>query len=213
MPLAGCILSLVANLGGVPQLMAIPPLINLGFCFWGFFMWMAIDTECMIFFETEYWDLTLLFKINVILLTFTFVLLCCALCLMGAMLGSGGMQGFAGGGKFGGDDADDQKDAELRNACGKPDVDEVVRLLQSGANHAARDKSTGNQALHYAAQAGRTEICKKLVEVGASIDDQNITGETPLALARGHPDTEEYLKSLGARADTSAAAAATQEYV
>jgi len=47
-----------------------------------------------------------------------------------------------------------------------------VRLLQSGANHAARDKSTGNQALHCAAQAGRTEICKKLVEAGASIDDQ-----------------------------------------
>lgn len=34
MPLVGCILSLVANLGGIPQLMAIPPIINLGFFIW-----------------------------------------------------------------------------------------------------------------------------------------------------------------------------------
>lgn len=48
-------------------------------------MWLSIDTQCMIFFETEYWDLTLLFKINVILLSITFLVLCCMLCLMGAV--------------------------------------------------------------------------------------------------------------------------------
>ena len=48
-------------------------------------MWLSIDTQCMIFFETEYWDLTLLFKINVVLLSITFLVLCCMLCLMGAV--------------------------------------------------------------------------------------------------------------------------------
>ena len=70
-----------------------------------------------------------------------------------------------------------------------------------------------SEAELYAAQAGRTEICRKLVEAGASIDDANLTGETPLALARGHADTEEYLKGLGARANTAEAAASTQDYV
>ena len=52
------------------------------------------------------------------------------------------------------------------------------------------------------------------MRVNTQANDQDvITGETPLALARGHAETEEYLRSLGARADTSAAAAATQEYV
>ena len=211
MPLVGCVTSLVANLGGIPMLMMIPPVVNLFFFFWGFLMWVAIDTECMIFFEQSYWDLTLLFKINVVLLSITFFLLCCFLCLGVAVLGAGGMG--AQYPQFAGGDDEDEKDAGLRNAAAKGDADEVERLLNDGASHAAREKSSGNQALHCAAQAGRTEICRKLVEAGASIDDANLTGETPLALARGHADTEEYLKGLGARANTAEAAASTQDYV
>jgi len=134
-----------------------------------------------------------------------------------AILGAGGAEalpGFAGGAKTpGGDDEMDEKNLALRNACSKADVDEVVRLLRDGAEVTAREKSTGNQALHYAAQAGRTEICKRLVEAGAQIDQINLTGETPMACARGHAETEEYLTSLGARTDTGDAAASTQDYV
>ena len=32
------------------------------------------------------------------------------------------------------------------------------------------------QALHFAAMAGRTEVCKVLVEAGADLDQANITG-------------------------------------
>jgi len=32
------------------------------------------------------------------------------------------------------------------------------------------------QALHFAAMAGRTEVCKVLVEAGADLDQSNITG-------------------------------------
>jgi len=217
MPLSSCVLSMIANLGGIPVLMAIPPVVNLGFFVWGFFMWMAIDTECMLFFESSYWDLLLLFKISVILLSVTFFVLCCMVCIGAAMLGAGGAEalpGFAGGAKTpGGDDEMDEKNLALRNACSKADVDEVVRLLRDGAEVTAREKSTGNQALHYAAQAGRTEICKRLVEAGAQIDQINLTGETPMACARGHAETEEYLRSLGARTDTGDAAASTQDYV
>ena len=72
------------------------------------------------------------------------------------------MNGFPGAGKFGGDDEDDEKDAALRNACGKADVDEVVRLLQSGANLAARDKSTGNQVM-LAARYQRPSSCARVL--------------------------------------------------
>ena len=53
----------------------------------GFFMWLTIDTECMIFFEHEYWDLLLLFKFNVILLSITFFVLLCFICVLVALAG------------------------------------------------------------------------------------------------------------------------------
>ena len=36
----------------------------------------------------------------------------------------------------------------------------MTRLLKAGAKYQARDRSTGNQALHEAAQGGHTEVSK-----------------------------------------------------
>mmetsp|Transcript_48808 Transcript_48808/g.78647 ORF Transcript_48808/g.78647 Transcript_48808/m.78647 type:complete len:299 (+) Transcript_48808:136-1032(+) len=210
MPLSSCVISLIAQLGTLPMLMAIPPVVNLGFFVWGFFMWMAIDTECMMFFETSYWDLTLLFKISVVLLSITFFVLFCMVCLGGAVLAAGATGGGLGGSS---EDPEDEKAKALQNACMKGNVEEVERLLAEGASWVVRDRSTGNQALHFAAQAGRKDCCKRLLDAMASVDTPNLTSETPLDLARGHTETEQFLRDFGARADTGAAAASTQEYV
>ena len=42
------------------------------------------------------------------------------------------------------------------------------------------------------------QVCKKLVLAGASAGTENALGQTPLALARGHPETVDYLSSVGA---------------
>jgi len=173
-------------------------------------MWMAIDTECMMFFETSYWDLTLLFKISVVLLSITFFVLFCMVCLGGAVLAAGATGGGLGGSS---EDPEDEKAKALQNACMKGNVEEVERLLAEGASWVVRDRSTGNQALHFAAQAGRKDCCKRLLDAMASVDTPNLTSETPLDLARGHTETEQFLRDFGARADTGAAAASTQEYV
>jgi hypothetical protein len=101
------------------------------------------------------------------------------------VLGAGGLSGLPNAARFPGSDEEDERDASLRNASAKGDVEEVVQLLGRGANHASRDKTTGNQALHCAAQAGRLDVVKKLVEAGASIDDQNLTGKRERERERG----------------------------
>jgi len=206
MPILGCCVSVLMHLAGAQALIWIPQILNLFFFVWGCFIWEYMSTECMMFFDSSYWDLILLFKINVVFLGVMYLFLCCIVCFGGVALLSGG--GLPIPGKS--EEEEDEKDRSLRNACMTGHLDEVKKLLADGARHQSRDRSTGNQALHFAAMAGRTEVCKVLVEAGADLDQSNITGQTPLALAEGHTDTLSYLQSLGARASEPAA---TQEYV
>jgi hypothetical protein len=91
MPIVGCCVSVILQLAGAQALMAIPPILNLAFFFWGFIIWISMSTECMMFFDSSYWDLLLLFKINVVLLSVMFFFLICLLCLGGlALLSFGG---------------------------------------------------------------------------------------------------------------------------
>ncbi|MBN9523820.1 ankyrin repeat domain-containing protein [bacterium] len=57
----------------------------------------------------------------------------------------------------------------------------------------------GYTAAHAAAENGHLEVLRLLVTRGADVCAQLDTGETPLALATGHPDVVVYLQSVGAR--------------
>ena len=45
------------------------------------YLWSQIGEKCMMALESKYWDLILLFKINVILLSISFFVFVCILCL------------------------------------------------------------------------------------------------------------------------------------
>jgi hypothetical protein len=100
-PVLGCLTSIVANLSAMPGLMAVPPVINLAMAMWGMYLWSQMGDKCMMALEAGYWDLVLLFKINVILLSISLFVFICILCLGAAFLGgaaaTGGM-GIGGGG-------------------------------------------------------------------------------------------------------------------
>ncbi|CAE8669503.1 unnamed protein product [Polarella glacialis] len=55
-------------------------------------------------------------------------------------------------------------------------------LLDSRANPFSVD-STGNSGLHYASGYGRKELVEYLLKVGASVQQPNSQGQTPLAVA------------------------------
>ncbi|OAI53615.1 hypothetical protein AYO47_04485 [Planctomyces sp. SCGC AG-212-M04] len=53
-------------------------------------------------------------------------------------------------------------------------------------------------AMHAAAENGHLEVLRFLVENGAELSPRMTTGQTPLELARKHPEVVAYLRSLGA---------------
>jgi ankyrin repeat protein len=65
---------------------------------------------------------------------------------------------------------------------------EAVNAIFSGRAIGEKDAS-GNTALHYAAQIGKTEIITTLIELGASKEIRNIAAESPadIALRWKHP--------------------------
>jgi Ankyrin repeats (3 copies) len=69
------------------------------------------------------------------------------------------------------------------------DMPTLVSLVQNGAYLNSRDDED-NSPLALAAQAGRTEAVKLMLDYGADIDAENIYGWTPLMLAtyEGHTD-------------------------
>jgi len=75
-----------------------------------------------------------------------------------------------------------------------------VRKLLIGTDPSARD-SAGYTALHYAARAGHTNICKILLKAGAAVNATTGGGTTALhrAAYKGHKGVVEVL--LGAGAD------------
>jgi len=76
----------------------------------------------------------------------------------------------------------------------------VVRyLLDQGADINARSNSSGQSALHTAAESGHLDAVKVLIEYGANKHATCEEGETPLhqASAHGHPAVAEYLLEQG----------------
>jgi len=79
-----------------------------------------------------------------------------------------------------------------RESVVKNIVDAAVSLIKAGAEINGKDRD-GMTALHNAASHGNHLLVKKLVELGAEIDPENIYGETPLAsLVRSWPDGSDY---------------------
>jgi hypothetical protein len=56
---------------------------------WGVLLWANITSECTEYYENFYWDLFLVFKINVVLLIILFSLYAIAICCIAAMMLSG----------------------------------------------------------------------------------------------------------------------------
>lgn len=56
-------------------------------------------------------------------------------------------------------------------------------LISSGADWNAADSLNGDSVLHYATRYGRVEICKLLVDLGASLESLNDLSETPSDVA------------------------------
>ncbi len=75
----------------------------------------------------------------------------------------------------------------------------VDLFLSRGCNVNEKDEA-GNTPLHCAAQYGKAELVKKLVEIGADINAKNTFDDTPLKLAenKGYVTIIDYLKSKGA---------------
>jgi ankyrin repeat protein len=91
--------------------------------------------------------------------------------------------------------ADSGSDVFLTARDGKCSADialaldrDAVNAIFSGRAIGERDAS-GNTVLHYAAQAGKTEIITMLMELGASKETRNIAAESPadIALRWKHP--------------------------
>ncbi|EKX51937.1 hypothetical protein GUITHDRAFT_102548 [Guillardia theta CCMP2712] len=193
MPLIGFIISLTRNnREGASILQFALAMVNLGISVWGMWLWASISNNCWTYFESSFWDLALLFKINVILLAITFFMTLCVMC-MGIMFLGSSIPGSTDSGYQRMPNEDDDKDEALRSAASAGKTDEVWR--------------------HCAASSGRKEIVEILVAAGADIDAETQDGETPLRLANGHPDVEDILRSLGARDSMANAQAATQEFV
>ncbi|MDX1614897.1 MAG: ankyrin repeat domain-containing protein [Candidatus Promineifilaceae bacterium] len=63
-------------------------------------------------------------------------------------------------------------------------VEVTTLLLEAGADPNLQN-DIGNTALHQAAKWARTETIPILVEHGASLDIENMRGETPIDVATG----------------------------
>lgn len=71
----------------------------------------------------------------------------------------------------------------IHTAAGDRGSAELTYLLNRGANKNAKEAKNGKTPLHYAAQSVSLQCAKKLVEVGASLDEQDSEGKTALHLA------------------------------
>ncbi|KAM9953254.1 hypothetical protein ACTFIR_008317 [Dictyostelium discoideum] len=64
-------------------------------------------------------------------------------------------------------------------------LDDVKQLIQSKKVQIDLSDHLGNTALHYASNAGHTEVVEALVNAGANINIKNKHGDTPLHKAAG----------------------------
>jgi cytohesin len=102
-------------------------------------------------------------------------------------------------------------DDELRNASAAGDLRAVAGELDAGGSVDSTDDQ-GWSALHYAANAGATEMVRYLLDDrNAAVDPRTKDGRTPLHLAaqHGHLDTVQILCSREADPDCPAASGST----
>jgi len=87
----------------------------------------------------------------------------------------------------------------LGYAIGANKIAVVKLLLDNRANPFAVDQK-GNGGLHYAAGYGRKELVEYLMKTGASVNQANADGQTPISVAttNRHTAVVELLKSKGA---------------
>ena len=93
-------------------------------------------------------------------------------------------------------------DADLLGAAELGDHDALLKALADGANVNATDPKDkkGKTALHWAADCGRDDDVRALVEAKADLNAQTADGVTPLIFAanKGEADCVEVLVSAGA---------------
>lgn len=93
----------------------------------------------------------------------------------------------------------------LHDAAARGDVDQVIVLIQRGADVNVRVRSDeryspewGNTPLHEAARDGRIEVVAELISRGALVNAQNARGISPLHRALAYPDLVKLLIERGA---------------
>jgi ankyrin repeat protein len=91
----------------------------------------------------------------------------------------------------------------LRQAASLGNLNTCWRLIGNGVNVNAKEASTGETPLHYAAFWGRANVVRALLEAGARVDVVSEQGRTPLhhAAERGHADVAQALLDKDASVD------------
>jgi ankyrin repeat protein len=99
-----------------------------------------------------------------------------------------------------------EMDTALHIAAEDGDVEEVITLVEEGADVEAADAG-GWRVLHIAAADGHVEVARTLLEAGAHLEAQTARGSKPLYLAaqRGHVEVLRTLLEAGADVEAQAA--------
>lgn len=94
----------------------------------------------------------------------------------------------------------DPATAELIAAARRGDAEAVKAALEKGGKADEIDRTTGHNALHWAAREGKVEALAALLAAGAKVDGEDRTGKTALTLAaeRGKTDVVKALIKAGA---------------
>ena len=80
-------------------------------------------------------------------------------------------------------------------------LEAVKILLSNGANINTKTRKESQSSLHIASKNGHIDMVKYLIEKGASINDADISGDTPLdiAMKNGHSEVVKHLILKGAK--------------
>ena len=100
-----------------------------------------------------------------------------------------------------GEDSGGSPHTSLMRAASFGDNERVKLLLAKGIDPNIQTPDDGWTALMSAAEGGRTETVRVLLDYGANVDDKNKYGDTPLWVAKGwgHTDVVKTLKEAGAK--------------